>query len=222
MPDDWYVWYNNQETPKKEPVTYQPQTFNQQQMNLALMHTQPLYQPRKFSGVEDSWDAANKMRTNPISAPAQPMNYPAKALEQRYIQPIYQATRPLYAESQRLTAQANAANQVRVNNTYAQRLTAQAQRSVGNTSARASGDAWKAKYYQYFDQNRARLAESQRMTSQANAFLDANIAPPFTGAGGSGSDYGGYGGYYSYGGGGGGSYKPAPKPWYMSLTNWRI
>lgn len=36
-------------------------------------------------------------------------------------------------------------------------------------------------------------------------------------------NFGNYGGYLSYGGGGGGySYKPAPKPWYMSLTNWRI
>lgn len=133
----------------------------------------------------------------------------------------YEQTRGAYANSQRLTAQAGAYQQQQVNNAYAQRLTAQAQRSVGNASARASGDAWKAKYYQYFDQNRARLAESQRLTDKANAYLDVNVAPPFVGGGGSGSDYGGYGGYYSYGGGGG-SYKPAPKPWYMSLTNWRI
>ena len=73
-------------------------------------------------------------------------------------------------------------------------------------------------------------AESLKYGSQGTTFPGVTIpqdrsvkvdtgytAPPTTP-----SNYGGYGGYYSYGGGGGGSYKPAPKPWYMSLTNWRI
>lgn len=239
VPDDWYVWYNEQPKKKQAATNYQ-QDFTQEQLNLALMHTQPVYQPRKFAGVEDSWDAANKMRMNPISAPQ--INRDVR--REVYFGQQYEQTKYQYLGEKGRAASGQVFPGMRVpagpvlstNKTFPGMV-------VPNTNARYRANPPISTYglmgstirpdLNSLDSVRRWLAaESLKYGSQGTTFPGVTIPQDRSVNVDTGyriptsmpnDNFGNYGGYLSYGGGGGGySYKPAPKPWYMSLTNWRI